>query len=109
MRRAWKLSFYPFKESLSSPVTVYDKCITYRKGYYIFISSLLGDVLGIGEIAPLPYLSEESYDDIQQSCLSLNDTSIEILVDSDSYKLDWSLFPKYPSFQFGLDTIFQLA
>ncbi len=100
----YKLSFFPFKESLSAPVVIYDNSITYRKGYYIFISSLLGDVLGIGEIAPLPYLSKESYDDIQQYCLALNETSIEIFVDSDSYILDWSLFPNYPSFQFGLDS-----
>ena len=67
----FKLSFHPFNEPLKKPLSIYSNSIDFRQGLYVFLSNLEDLILGIGEISPLPFLNNESYDDIAASLASM--------------------------------------
>ncbi len=90
MKASWKKRTLIFKHPVGTSRGVMET----RVVWYLFLTD--GEVIGIGECAPLPGLSIDNFDQIESKL-------DEICADSKPFIEDYSLLMKFPSIRCGLE------
>tara|TARA_B100000427_G_scaffold49531_1_gene37491 strand:- start:10702 stop:11667 length:966 start_codon:yes stop_codon:yes gene_type:complete len=103
----YDIKFKPFNHHLSYPIKVNGTQISLRKGFYCYIL-IKDNVMGVGEIAPLPGLSKETLDDVKEELSKL--TAIKLPLKPSPFEQRYfPIFSKLPSVQFGIESAIVMA
>ena len=105
--QSYDIKFKPFNHHLTHPIDVNGTQISLRKGFYCYIL-IKNNVMGIGEIAPLPGLSKETFDNVKEELSKL--TAIELSIKPSPFEeRHFPIFSKLPSVQFGIESAITMA
>ena len=101
--------FTPFCIPFHKPISINGQPLHNREGLYV---SLIQDqtIIGIGEIAPLPYLSSESFNAVVEQCNQLKTINLNLDHSLEDYlSTGFPVFSQLTSIQFGLESACLMA
>lgn len=102
MNKKFRIKYIPFKLTLRFPVFVNTHTISKREGYYIYLYDN-NSLVGIGECAPLPYLSNETLSDVKEELKKLSEIKLPSAILNNSLPII-PIFSNVPSIQFAIES-----